>query len=133
VAARAYHGSLADLATAQGRDLPTFDALVLGMGQDGHTASIFPGSALLERAADPVTWCVAEHVGHLDAWRLTLTPQVLRAAHSVIVLVTGEPKHDILKQVLTGGAPLQHLPVRLLEDAAGDVVWFVDAAALFGA
>jgi 6-phosphogluconolactonase len=131
-AARQYHTALQDLAEREARDVPCFDALVLGLGDDGHTASVFPGSALLGEDAAPEAWCVAEHVPHLDAWRLTVTPPVLRGASTTVVLVTGTSKHEALQRVLTGAAPLQQLPARLLEAARGDVAWFVDADAMFG-
>lgn len=131
-AARAYDEALRDMAGRVRRDVPVMDVLVLGMGADGHTASVFPGSPLLTTDAPDDQWCAAVHVPALDAWRLTLTPPVLQAAAAVVALVTGEPKQATLARVLRGVAPVSELPIRLLEDARGDVAWFVDDAALFG-
>lgn len=132
-AARHYDEQLRAQAAGLGLDVPRMDALVLGMGDDGHTASVFPGSPLLAAAHAPGVWCAAVHVPHLDTWRLTLTPAVLQAAASVAVLVSGAGKQTSLSRVLRGAAPVSELPARLLEDARGDVAWFVDESALFGA
>lgn len=129
-AARQYDAELQAMATRLRRDTPVMDALVLGMGADGHTASVFPGSPLLRPDAPAGAWCAAVHVPAVDAWRLTLTPAVLQAAAAVAVLVTGAGKRPALSRVLRGAAPVTELPIRLLEDARGDVAWFVDDAAL---
>lgn len=146
-AARRYDDALTAQAERLGRELPLLDVLVLGMGADGHTASLFPGSPLLAgpdaappgptSGAPPGTasagrWCAAVEVPSLDAWRLTLTPRLLQAAAAVTVLVTGAGKHDALQRVLLARAAVTALPARLLEDARGDVAWFVDGDALFG-
>lgn len=142
-AARRYDDALTAQAVRLGRELPLLDVLVLGMGADGHTASLFPGSPLLAGpdAAPPLPptgtafagrWCAAVEVPSLDAWRLTLTPGLLQAAAGVTVLVTGASKHDALRRVLLARADVTALPARLLEEARGDVAWFVDGDALFG-
>ncbi len=139
-AAGKYDEALRRQADRLGRRSPLLDVLVLGMGTDGHTASIFPGSPLLDGAGsgdrDELDvlgrWCAAVHVPALDAWRLTLTPAMLRAAAAVVLLVTGEAKQQALAGALTAAAPVDVLPVRLLEYARGDVAWFVDAGAVFG-
>lgn len=132
-AARRYQEQLQAQAARYGRDEPVMDALILGMGSDGHTASLFPGSPLLAEGAPGDQWCEAVHVPSLDAWRLTLTPAVLQAAASVAVLVSGAGKHEALTKVLGATESLDKLPARVLEHARGDVAWFVDTAALFGA
>lgn len=133
-AAAQYHGALQDLAERAQAEVPTFDVLILGMGDDAHTASIFPGSPLLDHldAAPAPPWAAAVHVPKLDAWRLTLTPAVLCAATATVVLVTGAGKHEALRRVLTRGVPIADAPARLLERATGDLAWFVDTGALFG-
>lgn len=130
-AAAAYHTQLQAHAVRPGRTVPVMDALVLGMGDDGHTASVFPGSPLLRAPASP-QWCAAVHVPALDAWRLTLTPPVLCAAAATVVLVAGGGKQSALRRVVRGEGTTDDLPIRLLEAATGDVAWFVDDAALFG-
>jgi 6-phosphogluconolactonase len=130
-AARDYDAQLRAMAARRRHDVPVMDALVLGMGEDGHTASLFPGSPLLAPDAPADAWCAAVHVPTLDAWRLTLTPPVLQAAAAIAVLVSGAGKHAALARVLQAAAPPSALPIRLLDEAHGDVAWFVDNAALF--
>lgn len=108
----------------------TFDLVLLGMGEDGHTASLFPGSAAL---AETHRWVVAvEHTlppQPLVA-RLTLTLPALNAARWVLILVTGAGKANRLAQALT---PLQPgslpLPVQQIAPLPGKVLWLVDAPA----
>jgi len=102
---------------------PILDLVLLGMGEDGHTASLFPGTQALETDD---RWYVANWVAPLGVWRLTVTLPVLRAARQVWVMVTGERKAERLAQVLSrdGGS----LPAGRL--AAWDhVTWYADPAA----
>lgn len=131
-AAAHYESDLQALATRSGTHLPVMDVLVLGMGVDAHTASIFPGSPLLKPDAPTRQWCAAVHVPSIGSWRLSLTPVVLQAAAAVVVLVAGAGKRPVLSRVLRAEATAAELPIRLLEGAHGDVAWFVDEAALFG-
>lgn len=135
-AARRYDEALRDLAARQQRSAPALDLLLLGMGADAHTASLFPGSPLLdEHQADgeaaPV-FAAAVHVPALDAWRLTLTPATMHAARTVVVLVAGQDKHVALRRVLGEDPAVSDAPAALLHRLPGDVAWFVDRAALFG-
>jgi 6-phosphogluconolactonase len=131
-AAAAYHEELARLARRQERDTPTFDVLLLGMGADAHTASLFPGSPLL--AADaPHAFAAAVDVPKLSTTRLTITPLTVGAARAVLVLVAGADKHEALTRALGTDPTLGDAPVTLLLDVPGDVAWYVDRAALFGA
>jgi 6-phosphogluconolactonase len=132
-AAARYDEELRALARTQQRDVPTFDVLLLGMGADAHTASLFPGSPLLARP-DPIDtpFAAAVHVPAMDTWRLTVTPATIRAARTVFVLVSGVDKHAALRRALGADTPLAEAPVTLLHDVSGDVAWFVDRAALFG-
>lgn len=100
--------------------------VLLGMGTDGHTASLFPGTAALT-APDEGRWFVANHVPQLDSWRLTATPSFLQAAPRVIVLVAGADKAQVLAEVMEG--PPDHHPVQLLAAGEGEVTFFVDEAA----
>lgn len=135
-AARHYDEALEALARRQGREAPALDVVLLGLGTDAHTASIFPGSPLLggpDRGPDnPARWAAAVHVPALQTWRLTLTPETLRHARAVLLLVAGADKHAALRRVLAGHEPPEQAPARLVLDLPGDTAWFVDAAALFG-
>ncbi|MBM4429389.1 MAG: 6-phosphogluconolactonase [Chloroflexi bacterium] len=116
----------AELRTFFGRQWPQFDLVLLGMGSDGHTASLFPGSAALgedKRVAVVVT----AHYEDLPAWRVTLTAQAINRARQVLLLVSGRAKAATLRAVLSG--PPGRYPVQEIRPAAGPLTWFVDAAA----
>jgi 6-phosphogluconolactonase len=102
---------------------PTPDVVLLGMGPDGHTASLFPGTSALEvdEAGYVATWVQAQ-----DTWRLTATAPLLRAARHLIFMVTGESKADMLRRILVDG---EQLPAGLVAAGAADVTWLLDAAA----
>jgi 6-phosphogluconolactonase len=78
-----------------------FDLVLLGIGTDGHTASLFPGTAALEEGE---RWVVANQVPQLDAWRLTLTFRALNSARRVIFLATGEQKAQVIAEAFGGVA-----------------------------
>jgi 6-phosphogluconolactonase len=137
-AAEAYDAALQALARAQQRPVPTVDVLLLGMGADAHTASLFPGSPLLAAGRLAVTattagpLAAAVHVPAMDTWRLTMTPVTIAAARAILVLVSGGDKHAALTRALGRDVALADAPITLLHEATGDVAWFVDRAALFG-
>jgi 6-phosphogluconolactonase len=143
-AAAAYDAELRALARAQQRAVPALDVLLLGMGGDAHTASLFPGSPLLADSPRPGVpdtahgttgprLAAAVHVPAMQTWRLTLTPATIAAARAILVLVSGADKHAALARVLGSDIGVVDAPVTLLHDAPGDVAWFVDRDALFGA
>lgn len=105
---------------------PRFDLILLGMGEDGHTASLFPGTAALyERQR----WVVAHYVDRTRGWRITLTPVVLNAAAHIIFLVTGSQKAACLQQVLIGPYQPDRLPAQIVRPTHGDLLWLIDRAA----
>ena len=107
-------------------EVPRLDLVFLGMGPDGHTASLFPGSpALAERAK----WVCANFVEKLHANRVTLTYPLLNAAREVIFLVAGHEKAETLRQVLEGPHEPERLPSQGIRPADGRLSWYVDAAA----
>jgi 6-phosphogluconolactonase len=120
-AALAYEAELRLAFGARGADPPAFDLIWLGMGPDGHTASLFPGSAALD-----VTdrWVVPNWAPGLQAWRMTLTFPVLDAAREALFVVTGADKADALERVRAGDQELPAARVR-----AAQIEWLVDAAA----
>lgn len=103
------------------------DVVLLGMGADGHTASLFPGT---EALAETDRWFVHNEVPQLDTWRMTATAPMIQRARNVFVLVSGQSKAEVLTEVLEG--PDGVYPIQLLHHAAGDVVWLVDEAAAAG-
>ncbi|GAB4435832.1 MAG: 6-phosphogluconolactonase [Anaerolineae bacterium] len=106
---------------------PRLDLIFLGMGDDGHTASLFPGTAAVHETAG---WVAAHHVAKLGAWRVTLTPAVLNAAANVIFLVAGAHKAARLREVLHGPYQPDALPAQVVKPAAGRLLWLVDQAAV---
>ena len=106
--------------------VPQFDLILLGMGPDGHTASLFPGTAGLQEKSRLV---IANWVEKLKAHRLTLTLPVLNAARRVAFLVSGVDKAPALKAVLEENVPAEQYPAKLVHPAPGGLIWFVDRAA----
>lgn len=100
------------------------DVVLLGMGTDGHTASLFPGT---EALTEEHRWYVDNEVPQLDTWRLTASIPMIQRARTVMVLTAGESKAEVLAEVLEG--PDGTYPIQILRHAAGDVVWIVDDAA----
>ena len=121
-AAAAYQAELEAVLGAGGR----FDLVLLGMGVDGHTASLFPGTAALHEGA---RWVVAAFVDKLSAWRVTLTPVVLNAAAQVTFVVSGAGKAERLREVLAGPYQPDVLPAQVVRPTDGRLLWLVDAAA----
>jgi 6-phosphogluconolactonase len=107
-------------------EFPRFDLILLGMGPDGHTASLFPGTEALKEKSRLV---VANYVEKLKASRLTLTLPVLNAARNVAFLVSGADKAPALHGVLEGDATGEQYPAKLVKPDAGRLIWFVDRAA----
>jgi len=104
-------------------ELPQLDLILLGMGADAHTASLFPGSDVL---FDRTHLVAAPWVEKFQSYRITLTPPVLQAGAVVVVLVTGAEKAAALQAVLEGDKTPDVYPARLLLEAKGRVIWLVD-------
>lgn len=105
---------------------PRFDLVLLGLGEDGHTASLFPGTAALAERARAV---VANRVEKLNAWRLTLTAGAINQAREIIFLAAGEGKADIIREVINGPYQPDLYPAQGVEPADGRLMWFLDTAA----
>ncbi len=106
--------------------LPRFDLVLLGMGDDGHTASLFPGTPAIHEADELV---VANYVPKFDTTRITMTPPVLNAASDIVFLIAGTGKAETLASVLTGPTRVDELPSQIIATGNGRVRWFVDEAA----
>lgn len=126
-AASAYRQQLQDFFGQPEGGFPVFDQIFLGIGTDGHTASIFPDD---RSAVDTRSWVVAVKGGNPDVHRLTLTAPVLNAARSVVFLVTGSSKAETVKQILTDES--SELPATLIQPGQDRLLWLLDrpAAAL---
>jgi 6-phosphogluconolactonase len=125
-AAEAYEQTLKKFFALGPGELPRFDLILLGMGPDGHTASLFPETAALQEKSRLV---VANWVEKLKASRITFTLPVLDAAHCVAFLVSGGDKAAVLREVLEGDAPGEKYPSKLVRPVDGKLIWFVDRAA----
>ncbi len=104
---------------------PRFDLILLGVGGDGHTASLFPRTPALDARE---RFVVENPVEKLGTIRITLTVPAINAASRVVFLVTGERKAQALKEILEGEADPHEYPAKLIEPA-GELVWMVDRAA----
>ena len=124
LAAEAYVAELQSVFGSEER--PRFDLIFLGLGEDGHTASLFPGSLALRETEH---WVLAVFEEAPQAWRVTLTPPVLNAARQLSFLVAGESKAARLQEVLEGEPQPEPLPAQLIQPLNGQVTWLVDKAA----
>ena len=106
--------------------VPSFDLILLGMGPDGHTAALFPGTPAIHEKARLVA---ANFVPKLNAHRITFTPPLINAAAHVMFLVAGSDKADVLRAVLEGEFKPDVLPAQLVKPVDGQLAWLVDRAA----
>ena len=125
-AALRYESDLRSSFHLEGDERPQFDLVALGMGPDGHTASLFPHTAALHERSRLV---VANHVPQKDTWRITLTWPVINHASSVFFLIAGADKAAILKEVLTGPRDPDSLPSQLIWPSSGILTLILDKAA----
>ena len=125
-AAARYESDLRHSFRLEGAELPRFDAIQLGMGPDGHTASLFPHTQALSELG---RLAVANHVENKDAWRVTLTWPVINRASQVFFLIGGADKAQILNEVFTGPRHVDRLPSQLISPAGGILTLLLDRAA----
>ena len=126
VAALRYEETLKKFFQLSDNGLPRFDLILLGLGEDGHTASLFPGSDAIQERKRLVT---ALYVEKLKVYRLTLTLPVLNHSGNIFFLVAGKNKARVLRDVLQGGYGSESLPALRVKPQMGRVVWFADQAA----
>jgi 6-phosphogluconolactonase len=127
LAAREYEAQLSrSFAVKRDGSVPSFDLVFLGLGKDGHTASLFPFTAALN---ERMAWVVRNDVPQMSTERLTLTAPVINAARGVIFLVSGVDKAEALERVLEGPPNPQELPAQMISPAGGDLLFLVDQAA----
>lgn len=119
-AAEEYEQPLREFFRLAKGQLPRFDLILLGMGPDGHTASIFPYSDVIHEKS---------HLVMAQSYRITLTPPVLNHAAMVMFLVNGPEKAKVLREVLEGDHQPERLPAQLIRPKKGKVLWVVDQEA----
>jgi 6-phosphogluconolactonase len=124
--ANSYEQTLQKFFAVERGKFPSFDLILLGMGPDGHTASLFPETPALKEKSHLV---VANWVEKLHASRITLTLPVLNAARELVFLVSGADKAAVLHEVLEGNAPPEKYPSKLVLPNHGKLIWLIDRAA----
>lgn len=122
-AASRYESALRNIMKLEGAESPAFDLVALGMGPDGHTASLFPETEALNELGRLV---VANHVPQKDTWRITLTWPVINQAIEVAFEVEGKGKTDVVAEVLTGPRDPDRLPSQLIRPANGKLLYLLD-------
>lgn len=105
---------------------PGFDLTLLGMGDDGHAASLFPGTNAIN---EKERWVVAHHVKKLDAWRLTMSPPLLNRSENIMFVVSGSSKAAALHQVIEGDFQPMRYPAQIIRPDNQMLTWVVDSAA----
>lgn len=108
---------------------PTFDLVLNGMGDDGHTLSLFPGTAVIHETS---AWVKAFFLQAQDMYRITLTAPLVNRAHKVAFLTFGANKAHALQEVLKGARNVDQYPSQIIQPASGELHWFVDEAAAVG-
>jgi 6-phosphogluconolactonase len=105
------------------------DVVLLGMGGDGHTASIFPGTSAVNEKEHRVVGYFAENSSTGKSWRITMTAPYINQAREIMVLLAGADKTKRLKEVLEGPKDPSRLPIQLIEPTQGTIAWIMDTAA----
>jgi 6-phosphogluconolactonase len=122
--AKKYQEEMERVFQIQEEDASTLDLIFLGMGRDGHTASLFPGA---QPSRAPDNWVIAVKGGNPNVFRLTLTYSVLNRARRIYFLVSGKEKAPIVRTVLENKEA--HLPAQKIQPAQGELTWLIDREA----
>lgn len=124
-AAAAYEKEIREVFSASA-GIPCFDLIFLGLGTNGHTASLFPASPLLRETTRLVA---SDFVRELDSWRITMTAPLLNRGRTIAFLVTGKDKAGTLHDVIRGPYVPELLPAQLIRPDEAELLWIVDTAA----
>ncbi|PYK56810.1 MAG: 6-phosphogluconolactonase [Verrucomicrobia bacterium] len=119
IAAQEYQDQLDLMATQRGEPIYRHDLILLGLGDDGHTASLFPGTVALDETIRRV---VANFVPKLDAWRLTFTFPLINQARQICFLVGASKNSNLIERVIEGDP---QFPASRVNPSAGDVTWII--------
>jgi 6-phosphogluconolactonase len=125
-AAETYEQEIRRFFKIEAGELPRFNCVLLGMGSDGHTASLFPGTSALEETK---RLAVANWIEKFQSYRITLTRLLFNNADRILFLVGGIEKADTLKAVLEDDSKTTRFPVQLIQPTHGEVTWFLDQPA----
>ena len=126
VAAARYESTIRNAFRLEGAETPTFDLILLGMGDDGHTASLFPHT---EGLNDLTHIVIANHVPQKDTWRITLTSPVINQGREVAFLIEGAAKAQVLHDVFLGPFQPDTYPSQIIRPASGRLALLLDSAA----
>jgi 6-phosphogluconolactonase len=126
IAASRYEATVRTAFQLEGAEIPVFDLVLLGMGDDGHTASLFPHTGALHEMARLV---VANHVPQKDAWRVTLTWPVINRGREVAFLIEGDAKAQVVQDVFQGPYDPESKPSQLIRPESGQLTLLLDSAA----
>jgi 6-phosphogluconolactonase len=126
VAAARYESTIRNSFKLEGAETPTFDLVLLGMGDDGHTASLFPHTEALDNLTNIA---VANHVLQKDTWRITLTWPVINQGREVAFLIEGATKTQVLHDVFLGPYQPETFPSQLIRPASGRLTLLLDTIA----
>ena len=125
-AASRYESEIRNVFKLEGAETPTFDMVLLGLGPDGHTASLFPHTEGLDEMSRIV---MANHVPQKDVWRLTLTWPVITQGREVAFLIEGDDKAEMVHTVFAGAYDPETYPAQLIRPASGKLTLLLDEAA----
>lgn len=109
-----------------GNSEPCFDLMLLGLGENGHTASLFPNTGVLNETG---YWVKEVFVEELDMWRITLTAQIINQSSCIIFLVAGEKKAAVVNTIVNGDYNPQKYPAQLIKPVTGELIWMLDEKA----
>lgn len=118
-----------DIVRVFGEQGPSFDLVLLGLGVDGHTASLFPGTTAVEEER---SFVCSVFVHSLSGWRVTMTLRSFNKARRALFLVTGAQKAAIVRSVLSAKYPTKDLPATMVQPLEGTVQWMIDKEASSG-
>ncbi len=107
-------------------ETPAFDLILLGLGENAHTASLFPGTEVLQEQTHLVK---AVYVDEQKMFRVTMTAPLINLAHNIAFLVTGQSKAEVLKTIFTEPYQPEKYPAQLIKPVNGKLYWFADKAA----
>ena len=114
-----YEQNLRDTAVRLGLSTLSHDLLLLGLGDDGHTASLFPGTRALDEAD---RWAIENYVPKLSAWRITMTFPLINASRVVLFMVNDAKKQRVVDEILEGG---RECPASFVKPTNGELLWYV--------
>ncbi len=106
---------------------PRFDLMLLGLGEDGHTASLFPETGAVEECEK---YAIAVFVPKLNTWRVTLTLPVINAAKEILFLVSGKPKSEMVQRIMSNKQPAKEVPATMVNPQNGEIHWMLDSEAM---